>query len=353
MVGLGADRLIFPVASSVILLLLSKTGQALIPAGRHGIVKTKVVLGLCPGQKAVRPRISAVRTLSCEEGYLTNTLKERAEYEASRLIHQVKTLAESGQTSFIHYSQTGNSTALRDAFAACSLYTTRNSTNASLVASEITRRAELLIQATDTAIALCPQSSELTMSLDLLPSVQAMLMFQCMRLFSDDNSQQEQAEQDAKSLNKWVGILQAQKSQTYPINSKFGDSWEDWVRAESIQRSMIFADLIESIYTFLRFGWYHPSPGLAELGFTGHAGIWNARSLTDWQEAGEQNAWLRLDMSKFRDNVKEVPLDALDELGIMILVSYEGFEVLTEWAGNDRTLLEKWGLTSGGNNPFG
>ncbi|KAF5981704.1 hypothetical protein FBULB1_4642 [Fusarium bulbicola] len=146
--------------------------------------------------------------------YTNNTLKGRAEYEASRIVHQVKTFAESGRTSFIHCSQTSNSTALRDAFAACSLYTARNSANA----SQISRRAELLIQATDTAIALGPLSSQSAMSLDLLPSVQAMLVYQCIRLFSDDNSLQEQAEQDAKSIARWIDILQALAQETTSSN---------------------------------------------------------------------------------------------------------------------------------------
>ncbi|KAG7411214.1 Transcription factor gsfR2 [Fusarium oxysporum f. sp. rapae] len=278
--------------------------------------------------------------------YTNNTFKERAEYAASRLIHQAKTFAETGQTSFIHCSQASSSTALRDAFAACSLYTTRNSVNGSLVASEIARRAELLIKATDTAITLSPPSPHSTMNLDLLPSIQAMLIYQCMRLFSTgDNPQQEQAAQDAKSLNKWIDILQAQTS-TDSNRSKFNHCWKDWVRAESIQRTMIFADLLESIYTFLKFGWYQPSPRLAELGFTGRETIWSAKSITEWQQARDQKAWLGVDMSRFRDSVKGASLDALDELGIIILVSYEGVEILKEWAGDDKRLLEKWGLSS-------
>ncbi|KAF5577889.1 hypothetical protein FPCIR_11872 [Fusarium pseudocircinatum] len=311
-----------------------------------------------PNSQMLHPESTINTALPLSQGsrnrpvYTNDTLKERAEYEASRLINQVKTFAETGQTSFIHCSQTSNSAALRDAFAACSLSTTRNSANAYLVISEISRRAELLLQATDTAIALCPPGSQSTASLDLLPSVQAMLVYQCMRLFSDNSSQQEQAEKDAKSLASWVEILEAQKSEASLSKPNFNHTWEGWVRAESIQRAMIFADLVQSIYTFLKFGWYHPSPRLAGQCFTGKAAIWNARSLSEWQRAREQRNWQRLEMSRFGDSVKGASLGELDELGIMILVSYEGFEVLKEWAGNDKTLLEKWGLGSGGNNPF-
>ncbi|KAH7202722.1 hypothetical protein BKA60DRAFT_580899 [Fusarium oxysporum] len=184
------------------------------------------------------------------------------------------------------------------------------------------------------------------MNLDLLPSIQAILIYQCMRLFSTgDNPQQEQATQDAKSLNKWIEILQAQTS-TDSHSSKLSHCWKDWARAESIQRTMIFADLLESIYTFLKLGWYQPSPRLAELGFTGRETIWSARLITEWQQARDQKAWLRVDMSRFRDSVKGASLDALDELGIIILVSYEGVEILKEWAGDDKRLLGKWGLSS-------
>ncbi|RKL31511.1 hypothetical protein BFJ72_g10915 [Fusarium proliferatum] len=303
--------------------------------------ETTISTSLLPSQ---RSRIRPV--------YTTNTLKERAEYEACRIKHQVKTFAQSGQTCFIHRSQTSNSTALLDAFAACSLYATRNSANSSLVVSEISRRVELLIQATDTAIALCPLSSQSTMNLDVLPSVQAMLMYQCMRLFSGDSSQQDQAEQDSKSLNKWLDILQPHKPECPSSSSKFDHSWKTWVRAESVQRTMIFADLVESIYTFLRFGWYQPNPRLGELSFTGNASIWNAKSLTKWRQAGEQQTCLILEMSRFQENVKGVALNDFEELGIMILVIYEGFEVLRRWAGDDKKMLKKWGLSSGGNNPF-
>ncbi|EXK80526.1 hypothetical protein FOQG_14961 [Fusarium oxysporum f. sp. raphani 54005] len=279
--------------------------------------------------------------------YTGNAFKERAEYAASRLVHQVKSFAESGQTSFIHYSQVSSSTALRDAFAACSLYTTRNSVNASLVASEVAQRAELLIKATDTAIALSPPNPYSVMNLDLLPSIQAILIYQSMRLFSDDSSQKIQAEQNAKSLARWVDMLRAQTADASSILSKSGHGWKDWVRAESVQRTMVFADLLDSIYTFLEFGWYQPSSKIAKLSFAGQEAIWNARSMTEWHEARKQKAWLRMEMSRFRDSIKGASLNQIEELGIIILVSYEGVEVLREWAGDDKSLLEKWGLRSG------
>ncbi|CAJ0552426.1 Ff.00g064050.m01.CDS01 [Fusarium sp. VM40] len=233
---------------------------------------------------------------------------------------------------------------------------TRNPKNQSLVLSEIKRRAELLIEATETAISLTPTSSHSANNLVLLPAVQAMLIYQCMRLLSTgDIAQQTQAELDAKSLARWVDILQEQTQWSWESLSSGTQlnlrAWKDWVQAESIRRTIIFAELLHGIYTFLRFGWYQPSARMAKLSFTGQVDIWEARSPTEWLQATEQKPWVELDMSSFHDGIKAVSPEDLDELGIIILASYDGVDALEEWVGGDKRLLDKWGL-SGGNGFF-
>lgn len=286
--------------------------------------------------------------------YTSKIFQARAEYAASRLVHQVRTFAETGQTSFIHHSQIDGSTILRDAFAASSLSTTRNSANGSLVLSEIARRAEQLIEATETAVTLTPPSSQSAINLDLLPTVQAMLIYQCMRLFSNrDIGHQAQAELDGKSLTRWVDILHEQTQWSWDELSNGAQldpsAWKDWVRAESIQRTAIFAELLDSIYTFLRFGWYQPNARMAKQGFTGQVAIWEARSPAEWHQARLQKPWDELHVSRVHDDIKTVLPEELDELGIILLASYDGIEVLEEWAGDDKRLLERWGLRLGKN----
>ncbi|QKD57294.2 uncharacterized protein FOBCDRAFT_241861 [Fusarium oxysporum Fo47] len=244
--------------------------------------------------------------------YTGKIFQARAEYAASRLVRQVRTLAETGQTSIIHHSH-------------------------SLIRSEIARRAELLIEATETAISLTPPSSHSAMNFDLLHAVQAMLIYQCMRLFSTgDIAQQTQAELDAKSLARWVDILQEQTQwswDNFSSGTQLDFVWKDW--------------LLDGIYTFLRFGWYQPSARMANLGFTGQVAIWEARSPAEWHQARGQKPWVELNISSFHDGIKAAFPDDLDELGIIILVSYNGVDVLEEWVGDDKRLLKKWGLSAG------
>ncbi|GKU23063.1 unnamed protein product [Fusarium langsethiae] len=284
--------------------------------------------------------------------YTEKIFQARAKYAASRLVRQVGALAETGQACFIHHSHIDRSAILRDAFAACCLNKTCNPSNQSLILSEITRRAELLIEATETAISLTPPGAHSATNLILLPAVQAMLIYQCMRLFSAANiTQRTQAELDAKSLARWVDILQEQTRWSWESLSSATQLdlsvWKDWVQAESIRRTVIFLELLHGIYTFIRLGWYQPSARMAKQSFTGQVAIWEAKSPEDWLQATQQKHWVELNMSSFHDGIEAASPEDLDELGIIILASYNGVDVLEEWACGDKRLLDKWGLSAG------
>ncbi|RGP62684.1 hypothetical protein FSPOR_9070 [Fusarium sporotrichioides] len=220
-----------------------------------------------------------------------------------------------------------------------------------LILSEISRRARLLVEATETAISLMPPSSDFSFGLDLLPAIQAMLIYQFMRLFSaGDIVQQTQAEADGKVLARWVNILQEQTQWSSNSSADGGrldlSVWKDWVYVESTKRTLVFAEMLDGVYNYLRFGWYEPSVRMAKLSFTGKAAIWEAKTSAEWEQARVQQLWLEFDMSCFRDDIKAAFPDDVDELGIIILASYDGLDALKKWAGDDERLLEKWGLSS-------
>jgi hypothetical protein len=279
-------------------------------------------------------------------------LQARTEYAAIRLVQQVTALAEAGQTAFIHHSHIETSPILQEALAACALYGMRNSLNSSLIRSEIARRARLLVDATETAISVTLSSPHSAMELDLLPAVQGMLIYQCMQRFSTTGNveEQAQAELDAKSLAKWVGILEEQ-TQWLCNNNSVGtqldvSGWKDWVRAESLRRTVVFAELLDSIYNFLRFGWYRGGERMAKLCFTGQAALWEARSAAEWYQASWHRLWFEVNLSRSPADMESALPEDLDELGIIILVCSDGVEGLKEWLNYDRRLLERWGLSS-------
>ncbi|KAH7128875.1 hypothetical protein EDB81DRAFT_906556 [Dactylonectria macrodidyma] len=244
-----------------------------------------------------------------------STFQARTEYAAGVLVQQVKTFAETGQTAFIHHTHVGTSPILRDTLAACSLHVLRNSVNRVLVQSEVTRRVELLVEATETAISLAPSHSYSIMGYALLPAVQALLA---------------QAERDAVPLAKWVGILQRQAQ--WSRDSSAGDArldlsgWRDWVQTESIRRTVVFAELLDGVYTFLRFGWDRAGARMAKLSFTGQVVLWEARSAAQWHQAMTQRPRFEVNISSFHDDIEAASPEDLDELGIIIRATYYGID---------------------------
>jgi hypothetical protein len=110
---------------------------------------------------------------------------------------------------------------------------------------------------------------------------------------------------------------------------------------------MVFAELLDGTYTFLKTGWYQPSARLTRMSFAGHAATWEARSPAEWRGTIGENPWIELRLSSFLEDINVVFPDDLDELGVIILVSYEGIDKVREWVGDDGRLLDKWGLTGG------
>ncbi|KAM0347327.1 hypothetical protein ACHAPU_004846 [Fusarium lateritium] len=285
--------------------------------------------------------LPTLQPLATEEVLITarDRFQARTEYAGRRLATQAIALAQSGQTAFIHHTQVGSSALLQEALAASALHAMRNPANVGIVKSEIARRATLLIDAVEKVL-----TQSLTVELDLLPPVQALLIYQCIRLFSIlDITQQAQAERDAMYLSSWATRLQ---SKILPFNPSA--SWLDWVRQESIRRTVLFAEILTGVYTFLKYRWDSGESTVANLGFTAQAALWEARSTTEWQRAWSRLPRLELTVSTFGCDTKDAKPDDFDELGMLFRVTFTGLDAFEEWLGGDKAILNKWGL--GGNS---
>ncbi|KAJ4270352.1 hypothetical protein NW762_002031 [Fusarium torreyae] len=261
--------------------------------------------------------------------------QERTEYGGRRIAAQALALAQNGQTSFIHHTQAGASAVLQDALAACALNAMANPANASIIKTEIARRAALLIDAVE--IVLTHSS---IVELDLLPPVQALLIYQCIRLFSmRDITQQAQAERDLVHLSSWSTKLQ---QKLLPFSAM--EDWMDWVRQESIRRTVLFVEVLTGVYKFLKLGWDSAEGKVAHLGFTAQAALWEAKSAAEWKRAWTKSPRLELIVSTFsRDTENATPGD-FEELGMLIRATFTGLEAFEEWLGGDKETLKKCGL---------
>jgi hypothetical protein len=163
-----------------------------------------------------------------------------------------------------------------------------------MVRQEIARRASVLIRAVNLILASAdtPQPVEI----DLLPPVQALLIYQCIRLFSsDDLTQQAQAERDEATLLVWARRLE---KQVQPIGMDQGRDWAEWIREGSVRRAVLAAQLLASIHHFLKCGWERGHLRLAPLGFTAQAALWEARSAAEWKTTLATSTKLHVTLNK-------------------------------------------------------
>jgi hypothetical protein len=289
------------------------------------------------------------------EGHITSgsQFQERSEYAGRRLANQPLVLAQLGHTAFIHHTQVSASEALQDALAACALHAMRNAINAALVRSEIARRAARLVASLRAALAGAARDDaqgqegggDGRATTHLLPALQALLVYQCIRLFGDsDIGQRAQAERDA-------GVVRALVSALLGVWPRFGearsgDGWAPWVRDESVRRTVLVAELLVGTYAFLKQGWDQADARVLRLGYTAQIALWEARSAAEWEVLWDGKARLEVTISNWEESMALAVPDDVDELGILIRAMYLGLEAVENWLGWQRNALVRWGLRS-------
>jgi hypothetical protein len=181
--------------------------------------------------------------------------------------------------------------------------------------------------------------------MDLLPSVQALLVYQCIRLFSPGSlSQQMQAERDNIELQSWATRLQVLLS---PINGSelANTTWEAWVKQESLRRTLVCIELIQGTYTFLRGLWPMGVRCHHNLEFDAQKSLWEAKSAAEWQLVCEDPIYpsLPCNLLHLDEDIQQASPSELDDIGVLLRVAGKGFENLNAWLGRDRQALQRWG----------
>lgn len=208
--------------------------------------------------------------------------QSRTEYAASRLATQPQMLAMAGYNCFIHHTQVSSSEVLQEALAASALHCMRNTANAALVRGEVAKRVVRLIGSIRHAITSASDNaaSGSCRELDLLPVLQALIVYQCIRYFArDDVSERMRAERDESIVQSLLAAL-------YPRLRSFSkntDSWDTWIYCESMRRTILTAEVLAGTYTFLKQGWDQAEARTLQLQFTAQVALWEAKSAVEWE----------------------------------------------------------------------
>ncbi|KAJ5796987.1 uncharacterized protein N7518_005527 [Penicillium psychrosexuale] len=268
----------------------------------------------------------------------------------ARIVYSVKRLkafpnafVSEGKTAFIHQGlyESYIPQPIQDILGVCALYGGKTVANQGLVYRIITQLADRLM--VDYA-----HSS----AVDQLASVQAMALLQIIRLFDGDIRQRADAERTEPHFVELIRQLQHRSQQlegtegntTCPISSEATESWQSWLFAESLRRTIIVGYTLQGLYCFLKNGWDDSHHEFGNLSFFAQKGLWAANSEFQWQSALKNHQPLPVRFNSWDDDISNAKPTDIDDLGMTMMVLLKGVDHCSRYAGDD--YVETFSLVS-------
>ncbi|KAJ5459588.1 uncharacterized protein N7458_001140 [Penicillium daleae] len=202
---------------------------------------------------------------------------------------------------FLHrqlYSESRLPLCLQDAFAAVALYEIKNDKNEEVLMRIIEENANKLLNEQSFVTESGVGGPASLRTVEQLARVQALFIYQFIRLFDRDIRQRAQAEALILTLNGWInklweaanldayletsfgfGGLFSQGLGTKSLNDPSGQQWRDWLLAESVRRIWLIGNYVQCVYLMMRNRQTSCSGGVS---FTARRGLWDAQSAETW-----------------------------------------------------------------------
>jgi hypothetical protein len=175
--------------------------------------------------------------------------------------------------------------------------------------------------------------------LDLLAAVQALIIFQFIRLFDGDIRQRALAEDAEPILEAWTFELQRRTQEERTFTTVTAPSWRSWVFAESVRRTITMSFFLSGIYSLVKRGFCTVSEQVTANSFTAQRALWAASSELEWSRAKATcNRWW-VDKMDFRLLLEEGQVSELDDFGMVMLITYNGRDVIDHWLAT-KTLVQ-------------
>lgn len=249
--------------------------------------------------------------------------RDRIKFLVSQLKSYPAKLFQTSRTPFIHPHLLSPSMhpVLQDAISASALYASKNQHNEATVWEIISSKVSTLLQEAQHPWSLSTH----------LACVQALVIFQIIRIFDGDIRQRSDAEMTESTLVEWTTSLSAR---TNIVNSPPTDSaalWASWVFSETVSRTEIVSLMVQAMYLIQKDGFCTLVDAVTELSFTAHRALWNAPSAQHWQQACDSVPRLNVIRMDFDEMMESASIEDLDELALLMLVTYKGVDGVNEW----------------------
>ncbi|KAF2476455.1 uncharacterized protein BDR25DRAFT_66148 [Lindgomyces ingoldianus] len=245
--------------------------------------------------------------------------EEKVIWMAKQLTTFVQSLALSGSTPFLHHALYRNyqPSAYQDSCSLSALYLLKTNQNHSILTSTIDAKIAALIAS----------SSSWTLA-EHLAAVQALIIYQIIRLFDSDLNLQSLASSQNSLLELWTAQLW---KRSFNEVQSFPTSYTSWIFYESLRRTVLMSTFLRGTWSAVgNGGLCEVVPILARLPMTRDNKLWEldgeswGRRAREQQKRGCLIAYGEFTLS-FR--VEEEDVGSLPEFEKLLLVACRGEEL--------------------------
>lgn len=308
-------------------------------------------------------RPSLIKQIEEDDTVMTGDIyMPRVHYVAVRMKTWSAMFAQRSTTPFIHrsfFSGVGggghgavgceeSEDVMLEALSTCALYATGNRENGRAVFELVRRKATRLVEGKGDGKWKGPG--------ELLASLQALLLYQIIRLFDGDIRLRADAEVDAVVQVRWtvellkyfrpLRQLDTMVDQFMAYDKEMGLAkrigWQEWVFDESVRRTILTSYMIQGVYSFLKEGMDPVCGRVEKLSFTAQKELWEAPSEFHWNDVWTKKSPCEIRMSQWENDAANICVDDFDELGVIMMVTLKDLDLTAEWLGKEN--LVRYGL---------
>lgn len=208
---------------------------------------------------------------------------------------------------------------LQDVYCVCAAYLSKSTTNQNLVFHILSNKVDGLVSL---------RQSNYGSFEDELASVQALIIYQIIRLFDGDIRQRGTAEAQFQLLDAWVMQLRLRSEFDLPPSTQ-SSPYRNWLFIESVRRTVLMSILLRAIYYAIKNGFCDTVSDMAGLPLTVRGELWEAKSEGEWMLATRGSQPEILTYHEFTEVWGGVPVGSdLDEFQKVLLVACIGEEGL-------------------------
>lgn len=260
---------------------------------------------------------------------------------------------------FLHrqlYSESGLPPCLQDAFAAVAMYESKNAKNEDVIMMIIEEKANKLLNEPLFVTDSGGRASSSLRTAEQLARIQALFIYQFIRLFDGDIRQRAQAEALIPTLKGWnnklwesanmeaclqtsfgFGGLFSQGLGANSLDNPSGQQWHDWLLAESVRRIWLIGNYVQCVYLSMQDRQTTSSGGVF---FTARRGLWDAQSAATWMGLVRSKDPLFVRCHQTDQMIPFVEAPEVDVLCLSIMGIMWGALRLDFWVSKSDTQLE-------------